>query len=133
MKFYIASSLKNRELVRYVARRLENKGHVLTYDWTKNERVENYEDLKAIGEAEIKGVKEADFVVMLMPGGVGSHVELGIALGLGKRVYLYTQDHDIYDITNTCTFYYVNGVHKFAGFIENFILEIDKYESKLLH
>ena len=133
MRFYIASSLKNKEFVRYVAYRLELKGFTWTYDWTANDQPENYGDLKRIGEKEIEGIKNADFLVLLMPAGVGSHVELGVALGLRKRIYLYTPTYDIYDIENTSTFYFVDGVHKFAGFIENFIHEILKYEGKLLH
>jgi nucleoside 2-deoxyribosyltransferase len=133
LKFYIASSRNNKEIVRYVAKKLEQEGFIHTYDWTKNGNVDSYDELKQIGEEEIQAVKAADFLVLLMPAGVGSHVELGIALGLGKRIYLYTSDHELFDINKTSTFYFVKGVHKFAGFIENFIGEINKYEGKLLH
>jgi nucleoside 2-deoxyribosyltransferase len=133
LKFYIASSRRNKEIVRYVARKLEQEGFTHIYDWTQNTAVDSYDELKQIGEEEIEAVKAADFLVLLMPAGVGSHVELGVALGLGKRVYLYTADHDLFEINKTSTFYFVKGVHKFVGFIENFIGEIKKYEGKLLH
>jgi nucleoside 2-deoxyribosyltransferase len=133
MKFYVASSRRNIDFVRYVARRLENAGFTLTYDWTENEIVENYDDLRDIGEAEIKAVKEADFLVVLMPAGAGSHVELGVALAQGKRVYLFSADHDVFDIEKTSSFYFVKGVHKYVGFLENFIQEILTYENRLLH
>jgi len=50
MKFYIASSLKNIDQVRYVSKRLKNKGFIHTYDWTVNENVTTLEKLKAIGQ-----------------------------------------------------------------------------------
>lgn len=133
MKFYIASSRRNREMVRLVARRLIDEGFQQTYDWTRNVEVDSYDELKQIGEEERKAVMEADFLVLLMPAGVGSHVELGIALGLGKRVYLYSQDHDLYDLDKTSTFYFAKRVHKFVGFIDNFINDVKEYESKTLH
>ncbi len=33
-KFYVASSLKNIDTVRYVSNELINKGYIQTYDWT---------------------------------------------------------------------------------------------------
>ena len=81
MKFYIASSLKNIDQVRYVSKRLKNKGFIHTYDWTVNENVTTLEELKAIGQKEKNAVIEADFVVVLLPAGKGSHIELGIAIG----------------------------------------------------
>ncbi|WP_153727557.1 nucleoside 2-deoxyribosyltransferase [Salinibacillus xinjiangensis] len=133
MNFYIASSLKNKEKARYVASRLKEYGFSLTYDWTRNAPAETYSELKEIGEMEKEGVRQADFLVMIMPAGVGSHTELGMALAMRKRVYLYSPDHDIFDIQNTSTFYYVNGIHKFVGLLDNFISEIHHYEGKLLH
>lgn len=120
-------------MVRLVARRLIDEGFQQTYDWTRNVEVDSYDELKQIGEEERKAVMEADFLVLLMPAGVGSHVELGIALGLGKRVYLYSQDHDLYDLDKTSTFYFAKRVHKFVGFIDNFINDVKEYESKTLH
>ena len=37
---------------------------------------------------EIDAVKAADFVVVLLPGGRGTHTELGAALALDKPVFL---------------------------------------------
>ncbi|WP_390355485.1 hypothetical protein [Virgibacillus halophilus] len=35
-KFYVASSFRNLESVRYVAGHLQSKGYIQTYDWTQN-------------------------------------------------------------------------------------------------
>ena len=39
--------------------------------------------------AEIAAVREADVLVVLLPGGYGTHVEIGAALALGKPVILH--------------------------------------------
>jgi nucleoside 2-deoxyribosyltransferase len=42
-----------------------------------------------IALAELAGVREADVLIVLLPGGYGTHVEIGAALGLGKPVILH--------------------------------------------
>jgi len=76
MKFYIASSLKNIENVRQVAESFKARGFQHTYDWTTH------------WPRKISGVLAADVVIVMIPAGKGSHVELGIALGAGKKIYL---------------------------------------------
>lgn len=80
MNFYIASSLANKEKVTYLANLLKEKGFLHTYDWTKNENVDTIEKLAAIGEYEKETVINADFFILLLPGGFGSHTELGMAI-----------------------------------------------------
>ncbi|WP_411955079.1 group-specific protein [Alkalibacillus sp. S2W] len=94
-KFYVASSFKNKDAVRLVSNELINKGFVQTYDWTKNERASTFEDLRDIGQKEKEAVMEADFIIVLLPAGKGSHIEFGIALGQGKRIYLYSSDESV--------------------------------------
>ncbi|WP_348775056.1 group-specific protein [Psychrobacillus sp. NEAU-3TGS] len=106
MKFYIASSLKNIEQVRYVSKRLKNKGFIHTYDWTINDNVTTLEELKVIGRKEKNAVIEADFVVVLLPAGKGSHIELGIAMGNDKKIYLYSPNNEVDNIETTSTFYH---------------------------
>lgn len=84
MKFYIASGLQNKEIVRDVANQLKEKGHIHTYDWTKNEHISTIEELREIGQKEKDAVLEADTVIVLLPGGKGTHIELGLALGQEK-------------------------------------------------
>lgn len=121
MRFYIASSFQNIKQVRHVANALTQKGFVHTYDWTQNEKAETLEQLRCIGEAEKQAVTTSDFVVILLPGGKGAHIELGIALALSKRLYLYSPTDELYNPSNTSTFYHVKGVNKFAGDLDEFI------------
>ncbi|KAB7672024.1 hypothetical protein [Bacillus sp. B1-b2] len=57
--FYVASSFKNIDKVRYVSRELIKKGYIQTYDWTQNERAMTMESLEEIGNLEREAVIEA--------------------------------------------------------------------------
>lgn len=122
MKFYVASSFKNIDKVRYVSEQLKSKGYIHTYDWTKNERALTVEELKQIGQEEKKAVSESDFIVILLPAGKGSHIELGIALGLNKKVILYSPNNEeANDLAKTSTFYHLSEVVKFTGTIDDLV------------
>jgi hypothetical protein len=120
-KFYVASSFKNIETVRYVSQQLVKRGFIHTYDWTKNERASTFDDLKAIGIEEKNAVIESDFLIVLIPAGKGSHIELGIALGQGKKIYLYSPDDQLNNFETTSTFYHLPEVEKCIGTIEDLI------------
>ena len=101
MKFYIASGLQNHEQVRSLAKLLKNSGWTHTYDWTSllydrtshvSEKTTDIETLRHIGEQEYNGVKQADVVIILTPQGRGTHTEFGMAIALGKIVYLCHED-----------------------------------------
>jgi hypothetical protein len=63
----------------------------------------------------------ADFLIVLLPGGKGTHVELGIALAQHKRVYLYSANEDINDFSKTSTFYFLEEIIPYIGPLDNFI------------
>lgn len=121
MKFYVASSFRNIEKVRKVSKQLKSKGYIHTFDWTNNVKASTLEDLKQIGEKEKNAVAEADFIVVLLPAGKGSHIELGIALGLNKRIILYSSDGEINNFSTTSTFYHLSGIEKFIGSLDELV------------
>ncbi|PLT27513.1 group-specific protein [Peribacillus deserti] len=124
MNFYIASGFSNKENVRHVAALLQEKGHRQTYDWTQNVRASTLNDLKRIGELEKTAVIESDFFIILLPAGVGSHIEAGIALGLGKRVFIYSPSQELFSFEKTSTFYYIEGVQRYTGTLDSFVLSV---------
>ncbi|MFS0864365.1 nucleoside 2-deoxyribosyltransferase [Fredinandcohnia sp. 179-A 10B2 NHS] len=121
MKFYIASSLQNKEQVTYVSDKLKREGYIHTYDWTKNENVSTLEKLREIGRLEKEAVINSDIVIVLLPGGKGTHIELGIALGLEKKVYLYSPTDEINNVETTSTFYHLPQIEKCVGSVEELI------------
>lgn len=121
MKFYVASSFKNLDTVRYVSEKLIRKGFTHTYEWSQHERALTMGELKKIGQEEKNAVIEADFIVVLLPAGKGSHIELGIAIGQGKRIYLYSPNDEVNNFETTSTFYHLDEVEKFIGTIDALI------------
>ncbi|MCR8636581.1 nucleoside 2-deoxyribosyltransferase [Paenibacillus radicis (ex Xue et al. 2023)] len=121
MKFYVASSFKNIDSVKYVSERLISKGFIHTYDWTQLGKASTIEQLREIGHKEKNAVIEADFIVVLLPAGKGSHIELGIALGQGKPIYLHSPNEEVTNLETTSTFYHLPEVEPCFGTIEELV------------
>lgn len=121
MRFYISSRLGNREQVRYVADALKRSGWTHTCDWTAFDApAEDCPDsLRGIGMQEYEGVRAADVVIVLTPQGRGTHIELGMAIALGKRVYIYHSDDAFFRCDdNTCAFYWLPQVRRLTGEVD---------------
>jgi hypothetical protein len=128
-KFYIASGLDNFGLVRQVAETLKSAGWTHTYDWTVQGSVagRGEEAFVRCAKNEVEGVIKANVVIVLLPGGRGTHVELGLALAAawasgtsrdtadGMTICLYspTPEQDFGTERTTCAFYHHPDVQKF--------------------
>jgi hypothetical protein len=109
MKFYIATSLSRMISHNTVRDNLIKCGHEISYDWTVHGSVKSVskERLRDVALFELNGVSEADFVVVLLPGGNGTHLELGFALAREKRVFLHTEDSLMFELgPQTNAFYH---------------------------
>lgn len=133
MKYYIASSFLNKEIVNEIINQLDDKGFTNTYNWTLNDKASNETELKNIGQAEFEAVKKSEVLIVILPGEKGTHIEMGIALGCGIQVVIAYFDDNILDINNSATFYYLDNVshikvteENVAESLYNFILELDK-------
>lgn len=109
---------------------MKSRGFIHTYDWTQNERASTIEQLKEIGQREKEGGMEADFLIVLLPAGKGSHIEFGIALGQGKKIYLYSPNDDVNNFETTSTFYHLPEVEKCIGTLEE-LVDIVSVNSKV--
>jgi nucleoside 2-deoxyribosyltransferase len=102
--FYLASGLENIDNAKTLRDQLTAAGFIQSYDWTKHgpapDRVEE------ISVLEINGVRDADVVVVLLPGGRGTHTELGAAIAYGKRVVLCAPAKIMEKTRETCAFYH---------------------------
>lgn len=109
MKYYIATSLSRMAAHQTVRDALKTCGHEISYDWTLHGSVKSTskERLQEVATLELKGVSEADFVVVLLPGGNGTHLELGFAIAKGKRVFLHSEDSAVFELgPQTNAFYH---------------------------
>jgi nucleoside 2-deoxyribosyltransferase len=117
MKFYIATSLSRETAHHAVREALRTCGHEITYDWTLHGSVKSVSKarLQEVAMLELNGVSEADFVVVLLPGGNGTHLELGFAIAKGKKVFIHSEDSSIFELgPQTNAFYHhpdVSALH----------------------
>ncbi len=97
MQLYLASGLENRARVQEWRDALTAAGHTITYDWTAHGRVQGPQITDIAWKELHVGVQESDAVIVLLPGGTGTHTELGAALAWGKVVILCAPDAGYFD------------------------------------
>lgn len=79
--YYVASGIGNLTKATALMRALEAKGHRVTYDWTTHGNVKAWPKSmrQVVAAAEFFAVESAEVFVALLPGGKGTHFELGLA------------------------------------------------------
>ncbi|GAB2556087.1 nucleoside 2-deoxyribosyltransferase [Gracilibacillus alcaliphilus] len=122
--FYVASSFKNIDKVREVSHSMKRKRFIQTYDWTLHSRAATVADLQAIGHAEKEAVTEADIIIVILPAGKGSHIELGMAIAQGKQIYLYDTDQQVNNMASTSTFYHLPDITLVTGSVDQLIEKV---------
>ena len=116
-KFYIAGRTRNREIILKICNIFENF-NISHYCFLKNEEshkeaeldlsdknlADTFESLKledsrvrTIFEHDLNGLKNSDNFLLVLPAGKSSHIEAGIAYGLGKKCYAIGE----YDVTDS--------------------------------
>ncbi len=114
MKFYVAGKFQDRKNVRKLMDKIEGLGHTITYDWTPDEvNAEGYPIMNTINDT--RGVQLCDgYVGRFVEENHyrGALVELGIALGLGKRIYIIGHAED------NCIFINHPSIQKFETELE---------------
>lgn len=96
MKIYVASSLRNKENASALIEMCKRAGCTITYDWTGHGQIDAKETDKiaAVARGELQGVLDCDVLLLLLPGRLGSHVELGAALAMKKIVFIIGHTHN---------------------------------------
>lgn len=114
-KIYIASTLDNAVRVRKIRDVFKTHGIELTYDWTNhNDGLSIYipdddPELKELtAKKELRGVYDASAVLVVMPGGRGTHFEFGAAYVFKKPVVLLLDEHT----GNSPAFHYLPSLIK---------------------
>lgn len=109
MRYYIATGLANHAAHNELRDALSELGHEITYDWTAHGPVWSHglEVIQKVALAERDGVEAADVVIALLPGGRGTHVEIGIAIGRRIPVIFHAPDDSMFgEKPDTCAFYH---------------------------
>ncbi len=122
--------MKNRILVNYYVKALKEIGWKHTYNWTDNVNKEiTKKNLVEYAKSEFQGIIDSDVVIILLPAGRGTHIELGMALALNKKVYLCSLTEEEFSVENTVAFYELPNITHLVGtadenikIIKNFII-----------
>ena len=111
--YYIATGLQNAAAHRALRPKIDALGHTLTYDWTVHGSVKSssHARLTEVAELERQAVIRSDFLVVLLPGGSGTHVELGLALA--SRIPIFLMGDPLFFMLGpeTCAFYHFPFIH----------------------
>ncbi len=130
MTFYVATGLENRERAAKVILRLCALGHSPAYDWTLHGDVRNAGEsrMNEVSANEIAAVSGAELVLILLPGGKGTHIELGTALATcdNKRIVLWSESAEAFGGgTATCVFYHHPAVRHMCCDFESLYASLD--------
>lgn len=124
MRFYVATALKNVERAKRVIETMVRNGHEQVYDWTEHGdiRGEGRERMSEVAFNEIRAVRDAELVLVLLPGGFGTHTELGAAIASrsNKRIILWSETGDEFNYDERTVDFY------FHSAIERVVCEFDK-------
>lgn len=108
-KFYLATRKDRAAQAEKLLEALKSRGWERTFTWAGEDKA-GAEEYPELAVAELAGVREADVLIVLLPGGLGTHVEIGAALALGKPVILHAPDQQTLNSPYPCVFHYHPGV-----------------------
>jgi hypothetical protein len=110
---YVATRLERIEEARSLLAGLREDGWVPSYDWSTHGPVwrRGWVGVQSVAIDELAGAMSADVVIVLLPGGRGTHVELGAALASSvkrrgtPRIILHGTEEDFAVADTLCAFY----------------------------
>lgn len=117
MRYYIATSLSRAPIHNLVRDELCLLGHEITYDWTVHGSVQttSKERLKEVAHLELNAIDLAEVVLVLLPGGKGTHTELGYSIARQKKVLIHSETSFPFELgPEVCAFYYHKEVTRFS-------------------
>ena len=115
MTIYLAHNFAARAwLKRHVIPKIEELRHIVTAEWITDDSHLSHEKQRESAEADVRNITQADaFILFTDPfsdrHGKGKFMELGIALALGKRIFLCGDD------LTSSVFYYLPQITRCAS------------------
>jgi nucleoside 2-deoxyribosyltransferase len=104
-RFFLSTRKDRASEANAISAALEIHGWARTFTWSAVDGADiNQQAAMAI--ADLQGVRDADVLIVLLPGGYGTHVEIGAALALKKPVILHSPDCQTLETPYTCVFHY---------------------------
>jgi hypothetical protein len=149
MKFFIASTWKNKETVKSLSDKLVGRGFEV-YSFIESganlatgtsieeepkvfgEALRNWENdprIRQIFDSEIQGLRESDALVLIEPAGHSSLLEAGVAYGMGKKVALIGRVEQPEIVYFICDRFYPT-MEDFLDDVDNFVRTAGKRRTK---
>lgn len=85
---------------------------------------ETIEDMIEFSKLEQKAIENSDVVIIILPAGRGTHIELGMAIALNKKVILCSLEKETFNIENIPNFYALPNIKKVVGTTDQIIKSI---------
>ena len=104
-RFYLATKKDRASEANEISEALKRYGWERTLTWSDRTQASS-ESHAELAQAELKAVREADVLIVMLPGGYGTHVEIGAALALGKPVILHAPNQKTLETPYLCVFHY---------------------------
>jgi len=122
MRFYVASRVKNKELVKEIHNKLARLGHEILSSWVNEKEIIPYEKNQEIAKSRalkcIKDVSECDvFILVSDESGAGMYTELGSAL-LANYLHNKPKIYVIGGYLNRSMFFFHPTIKRFKTFEE---------------
>lgn len=108
-RFYIATRKDREAQANAISDALKGHGWQRTYVWTAQDGPDEAR-YSAIAKQELDAIRDAEVLIVLLPGGYGTHVEIGAALALGKPVILHAPNQKTLGTPYPCVFHYHPGI-----------------------
>ena len=103
--YYLATRKDRASEADEISKALKHHGWERTFTWSDQAEAGPKVYAK-LAQAELRAVSEADVLIVMLPGGYGTHVEIGAALALGKPVVLHAPDQQTLESPYRCVFHY---------------------------
>ncbi len=131
MRFYVSTGIANIRRAVELAEVLKKRGHELTYDWMTHGdiRFEGEARMMEVAFNELRAVRDAELMIVLLPGGSGTHTELGVGIATrgNKRIILWSEKGDEFNYDErTCAFYYHPCCERVICPFEELLARLDK-------
>jgi nucleoside 2-deoxyribosyltransferase len=126
-RFYLATRRDRADEANAISAALNPHGWERTLTWSTQEGTGSAAHSE-LAKAELRAVAAADVLIVMLPGGYGTHVEIGAALALGKPVILHAPDQKVLETPYPCVFHY----HPSIKLLISETLRIDELLSTLL-
>src|ERR1039458_6758929 len=113
-RFYLSTRKDRNAEAGALLEALKANGWERTFDWA-NRGASTASEYADLAVAEIAGIRDADVLIVLLPGGYGTHVEIGAALALAKPVVLHASNRKTLETRYPCAFHYHPAVKLFVS------------------